>query len=385
MRRHNSTNGRTGGQTVESRQERLLQSRMPRIDLTHATPARFWLLQIVGWSIYGLDRYLSERSFFPIYFIYLCVAFLLTVVFLRPLYRAVYRRQRHPLALLGISVVASVAAALLWLVVSWAVFVALGFARWPDTTWSGYLAQTFVTTLTHHKPFLFLSWSGIYFGMKLWTDAQDRERTSLAASALARQAELQALRAQLNPHFLFNALNSTGALIQEDPARAERVLDELARFLRHSLTDRAAEEAPLADEMAAIRAYLDIEQLRYEEQLEVAIEATPRALARRVPALLFQPLVENAVKYGMRTSPMPLHLAIGADADDKSLTLTVRHTGRLVAPGAEVPGAGVGLANVRRRLELAYPGRHSFRLWEEDGWVCARIAVDTPAEAACAS
>ena len=359
---------------------------MFRIDLTSATPARFWLLQTAGWSIYALDRYLSERSFFPIYFIYLCVAFLLTVVFLRPLYRAVYRRQQHPLALLGVSVAASVVAALLWIVISWAVFVAFGFARWPDTTWAAYLSQTFVTTLTHHKPFLFLSWSGIYFGMKLWTDAQDRERRALAATALARQAELQALRAQLNPHFLFNALNSTGALISEDPARAERVLDELARFLRHSLNGPAAGEAPLAEEMAAIRAYLGIEQLRYEQQLEVAIDASPLALERRVPPLLFQPLVENAVKYGMRTSPMPLKVAIGADAVGESLRLTVRHTGRLLPQGADVPGTGVGLANVRRRLELAYPGRHSFRLWEENGFVCAQIVIAAPAaEVACAS
>ena len=358
----------------------------PRVDLTHATAARFWILQIAGWSIYELDRYLSERSFFPIYFIYLCVAFALTVVLLRPVYRAVYRRHRHALVLLAVSVVVSVVAAYLWIVLSRFVFVALGLARLPAESWSVYAAQSFISTLTHHKPFLFLSWSGIYFGMKLWTDAQDRQQRELAVTGLARQAELQALRAQLNPHFLFNALNSTGALIKEDPVRAERVLDELARFLRHSLSGPTSPEAPLAVELEAIRAYLDIEQVRYEHQLVVEMTVAPVALEYRVPPLLFQPLVENGVKYGMRTSAMPLRMQIGADVEGATLTLTVRHTGRLAEAIDTTDGMGVGLANVRRRLELAYPGRHAFDLWEKDGWVHARIAITAEeGSVACAS
>ena len=354
------------------------------VDLTRATAARFWVLQAAGWSIYALDRYLSERSFFPVYFIYLCVAFVLTVVLLRPLYRAVYRRYRHALVLLGVSIAASVVAAMLWIVLSRGVFILLGLAPIPSEPLGEFLVTSFISMLTHHKPFLFLSWSAIYFGMKLWTDAQDRQQTALASAALARQAELQALRAQLNPHFVFNALNSTGALIKEDPARAERVLDEIARFLRHTLAGPSAPDAPLAAEISAIRAYLDIEQLRYEDRLQIAIEVTPEAESYRVPPLLFQPLVENGVKYGMRTSTMPLRMEIGAEADGGTLTLTVRHTGRLAA-AAEQDGAGIGLANVRRRLELAYPARHSFDLWEQDGWVHARIAVTgVSAEMACA-
>jgi two-component system, LytTR family, sensor kinase len=342
-------------------------------------PAPFWILQLGGWSLYALDRYLSERSFFPVYFIYLCVAFALSTCLLRPIYRSVYRRGTGPAALLVTGVTASLLAAVLWLIVSRIVFTALGLMRPPPLS-MGYLVDTVRTTLVHHKPFLFLSWSGIYFGVKLWTDARDRRAGELEAIALAQQAELHTLRAQLDPHFVFNALNSTSALIRQDPVRAERLVDEIASFLRHSLTAASDRAIPLAEEIASVRAYLDIQQIRYERQLETRVDISETALQWPIPPLLLQPLVENAVKHGMRTSAAPLKVRVTGGVRDGRLTLDVTHTGRLLAE----TGKGVGLANVRRRLALALPGRHEFALRECNGEVQATITIAPLADAACA-
>jgi hypothetical protein len=343
-----------------------------------STRGAFWLCQIGGWSVYALDRYLSEKTFFPVYFIYLCVAFALTVVVLRPLYRAVYARRPAPGILLVTAVIASVAAAVVWLLVSRQIFVALHLMRPPAPPWHLYLADTFTGALVHHKPFLFLSWSGAYFATKLWLDARERQTTALEAAALAKDAELQALRAQLNPHFLFNVLNSISALIQQDPGRAQLVLDKIAVFLRQALAGTSRRETQLRDEIEALRAYLDIQEIRYEGRLDARVECSAAALECSVPPLLLQPIVENAVKYGMRTSPVPLRLQVLGDVRDRVLELVVIHTGRLLDPEDardRDDAHGIGLANVRRRLELALAGRHHFELREQPGEVHAILRI----------
>jgi Histidine kinase len=156
----------------------------------------------------------------------------------------------------------SILTAYLWLLVSMAVFRRLG---WMDSTTPPlhqYLIQTFKGTLTHHKPFLFLSWSALYFGIKYWRQSQQEQQQALRAAALAKEAELQMLRYQLNPHFLFNSLNSASALIRENPARAEKMIGELSELLRHSLANGKAGDAPLSDELEAARNYLEIEKIR---------------------------------------------------------------------------------------------------------------------------
>jgi LytS/YehU family sensor histidine kinase len=131
--------------------------------------------------------------------------------------------------------------------------------------------------------------------------------------------------------------------------------------------------------MEAIGHYLSIQGRRYEEKLEVSAEVSERASSYPVPCFLIHPLVENAIKYGMQTTPMPLRIAIRADAHDGNLTLTVKNTGKWVeshtAHGAESVGTGTGMENVRQRLDAAFPGRHRLVIGEKDGWVMVELEI----------
>ncbi len=341
----------------------------------------YWLLQLVGWSGYLVDRWIQGPSyFFPVPFTYILIAFGLSCL-LRPIYHRVWRSSPSVLKVGVVSVVCSIVAAFLWLLVSQILFRAFDFGPYPkNMALPFYLSATFVYTLSHHKPFLFLSWSALYFGIKYWQDRQRQEARALRADALATEAELRTLRYQLNPHFLFNSLNSVSALIREDPRRAERMLNGLSEFLRYSLTGAKTPDAPLRDEIEAVRNYLDIEKIRYEDKLAVKFDVEPSAEDFRVPSLLIHPLVENALKYGMQTSALPLEIVVTARGAGGSMRLEVANTGAWVdgsgaGPKTNGKGAGIGLENIRQRLEQAFPQRHHFDVFERDGRVRAVVQI----------
>jgi two-component system, LytTR family, sensor kinase len=334
----------------------------------------FWKLQLIGWTGYAMDRWIQTPNvFFREPFTYLVVAFLLSLG-LRAVYRRLWQRAPAVWKVGAVSVICSCIAAYLWLLVSSFSFWLRGLWDWPRESWARVLLGTLEYTLEHHKPFLFLSWSALYFGIKYWQRQQAQETQALRAAALAQEAELQMLRYQLNPHFLFNSLNSATALVREDPAGAERMLNELSEFLRYTLAHAATREVPLRDELEAARKYLAIEQIRFEEKLQVSFDVAPEAENFHVPSLLLQPLVENAVKYGWQTSAMPLQLAIKAHGSAQRLRLEVSNTGRLL--NGSTNGAGIGLENVRRRLEQAFPARNRFALNETKGRVTVTLELE---------
>ncbi len=182
------------------------------------------------------------------------------------------------------------------------------------------------------------------------------ERQLVDARAAAQQAQLTALRYQLNPHFLFNALNSISALIvtrrNED---AEHMTSKLSGFLRSSLATDPAELVPLEEELHLIEEYLDIERVRFGERLDVSIDCAADAGAALVPGFLVQPLVENAIKHGVSPSREPVHIDIRAAVEGGCLCISVENCRVEPDEGARrALGAGVGLENVRQRLRAVY-------------------------------
>ena len=220
---------------------------------------------------------------------------------------------------------------------------------------------------------IFLGWSFGYFWLKAETAL--RNETLLAEEAVreAHRMELQMLRAQLDPHFLFNSLNGIATEIPAHPDSATEMVRELSDYLRYSLDHRKRAISPLSEELDAMGAYLAIEKARFGERLSVRIEATAEARCRNVPSFLLQPLVENAVKHGLSHSRHPMNLTISASVQRDLLTIEVANTGILPAPDPSKDG--IGLDTLRRRLALNYPHRHDFTLTADCGCVQAKLLL----------
>ncbi len=198
----------------------------------------------------------------------------------------------------------------------------------------------------------FLAWAGTYLAVSYSFDVREEQQRSAEITERAHLAQLRALHSQINPHFLFNSLNSVSALILDHKSQqAEEMVVKLARFLRMGLTTDPGEKITLTAEVDLQRVYLEIEQLRYDD-LGVEISLPDELANARVPSLILQPIVENAVKYGVAGAPPPSSIAISASKDGGQLMLKVRDSGTGVGKGSH--GVGIGLANVRQRLELIY-------------------------------
>ncbi len=199
---------------------------------------------------------------------------------------------------------------------------------------------------------VYVGWSAIYLALHFFFDLRDRDLRLAEAEIGARDAELHVLRAQLNPHFLFNALNSILAEADDNPARVKAITLSLSELLRFSLRQRE-HFGPLGAEIAAIENYLEVERSRFEERLDWRIEASPAARGAPAPTSLLLPLVENAIKYGLQTSPAHLQLRAGAELRDGALDAFVENSGHWIEPDpTSTRSTGIGLSNLRRRLAL---------------------------------
>jgi two-component sensor histidine kinase len=188
-------------------------------------------------------------------------------------------------------------------------------------------------------------------------------RTARRRETQLAWAQLHALQAQLHPHFLFNALNTVSACVHRDPHAAERMIARLSELLRGSLDTSATHEVPLAEELRLLESYLEIEQARFEDRLRVRWSIDPASREARVPHLILQPLVENAVKHGIGPRSAPGTVQVSAARERGELRLEVRDDGLGVPAGFAWEGrAGVGLANTRARLRQLYGDRHRFAL-----------------------
>ena len=183
----------------------------------------------------------------------------------------------------------------------------------------------------------------------------------------ASQAQLQALKMQLHPHFLFNALHSISSLVHSDPDAADKMIARLGDFLRLTLDSGAAQEVTLRQELEFLNCYLDIERTRFRDRLTTHIDADPQALDCVVPNLILQPIVENAIRHGVSQRAAHGHVEVRAARAGQTLRLEVRDNGRGLPEGAEAcrakqGGGGVGLANTRARLQQLYGGDFRFEL-----------------------
>ena len=225
-----------------------------------------------------------------------------------------------------------------------------------------------LTDIALGRYFLLLAWGALFLALANAEAVRAAERREAELRRAAKAAELRSLRYQVNPHFLFNTLNSLSALVLTGrTAAAEEMIQSIATFYRTSLTGDATVDVPLSDEIQLQRLYLDVEGVRFPKRLRVTIDL-PTALATAcVPGLILQPLVENAVKHGVASTMRPVTIRITAVATDDTLMLIVADDG----PGGstDAQGCGIGLTNVRDRLQARFGDAAKLRIARDAGFV----------------
>lgn len=203
--------------------------------------------------------------------------------------------------------------------------------------------------------FFLIAWSAIYLAMGNAREVREAERLASRYAQAAQDAELRSLRYQVNPHFLFNTLNSLSSLIiLNQNVRAEAMIQSLSTFYRNSLSSDPLEDVTLTEESDLQKLYLDIEMVRFPQRLRTVIDIDPALAHFHVPALILQPLVENAIKYGVSNSIRPVTVSITARRHEASVVISVEDDGEPLTGLERQHGGGIGLPNVRDRLEARY-------------------------------
>lgn len=219
-------------------------------------------------------------------------------------------------------------------------------------------------------------WGAIYFRLKFNERVRQLELEKLQLAVVAKEAQLQGLVSQVNPHFLFNSLNSLRALIVEDPAKAQAMVNGISALLRYSLQAGKTHTVPLETELEMVNTYLNLEGIRFEERLSTHTDAAPDTLRNQVPTMLVQSLVENSVKHGIEKLTNGGEIRIASWLENGSLKIRVTNSGQLAAPGGSMQ---IGLENSRERLRLLY-GEQASLVVRNDGANSVAAEVTLPAD-----
>jgi hypothetical protein len=220
--------------------------------------------------------------------------------------------------------------------------------------------------------FMFVCWTVFYGAAMAARHAKRAEIEKLQLQVQVKDAELRALQAQVNPHFFFNSLNSIRALMYQDVPAAAQVVDRLAEMMRYNLQMGHVETVALERELGAVRSYLAVEKVRFEERMSVVEQIDTSLYCLAVPPLALQTLVENAVKYGVEMRAQGCEIRISAQREDGYVCLKVANQGALQSVGSSTH---VGLDNTARRLALLFDGKASLMVAQEQDWVVASIRL----------
>ncbi|MBC7497864.1 MAG: histidine kinase [Sphingomonadaceae bacterium] len=334
----------------------------------------FWLFQGGGWGAYFLLRTLGGlANRMGLTFILPTIIVTVTGFSLTLLMATAYRRviRMRPVFVWTLTlVIIAAASALFSLLEVWA------HATFYEPGWKPVGIEFFGAILLDAA--VLGAWSGLYFGINYYLLLAEQTRRMTGIAAQASAAQLEMLRYQLNPHFLFNTLNSISTLVLlKQTERANAMLSRLSSFLRYSLVGEREGLATVAQETEALKLYLDIERTRFEERLRATFDIAPEAMAARLPSLILQPIIENAVKYAVTPAEdgadIEVDVRVVSQPGGPRLIITVADTGPgidFAALQGEAPvttsGTGVGLPNIRDRLAQAYGDDHRFELEPND-------------------
>ena len=319
----------------------------------------FWILQSAGWGGYFLLRTLTGFANSMGWSLLLHTGLLTATGYsITLLMAAIYRRliQMRPILTWAVSIsLVLVSSAAFSAIETWsyATFLRPGF-RPEGVQFFG----SIILTVS-----LLVAWSALYYLINYYILLEEQSDRLLRLEHQASSAQLAMLRYQLNPHFLFNTLNSISTLVLlKQTEQANAMLSRLSSFLRYTLINEPTAQVTIAQEVETLKLYLEIEKMRFEDRLRPCFDIDPAASKARLPSLLLQPLVENAIKYAVTPQEAGADIAVAARRVADKVVITVADTG----PGAEdvwvkaQQSTGVGLANIRDRLSQAYGAGHRF-------------------------
>ena len=345
------------------------------------TEFNFWHYQILGWSAFSVwdffnsfDWWVSPLSIIvPKWIINIIIAFSLSLV-LRYFYKRVYKKSYRSSIIIIICFLSSFVCSLIWYYIR---FVAFGLIDNNSMEHGGISRFVLSIPLRFYTMIIYYSWphflwSILYFWIKYFQDlVAERERV-FKAETLLQKTRLQILQYQINPHFLFNTLNSIKALIYENPEKAGLMLTEFSDLLRSTLSYNNKVFIPVKEEIDFIEKYLAIEKIRFEERLNYSINYDRAIQDKQILCFITQPLVENAIKHGLTGNRIGITLNICFTENENSLLVEIINNGELKK---KMNSGGTGIKNVIERLDNAYPNQYSFSINEEDNIVKVRLLI----------
>ena len=324
----------------------------------------FWFLQSLGWTGYFFLRSLSgfANSMGPMWIVHTALltatGYSLTLL-MGALFRRLIKMRVVWTAVLSLAAVV-VASMAFSIIETWSYATFLN----PDAKPVGveYLGAILLDFS------LLAAWTALYYGINYFLLLEEQIRQRERLENQASSAQLAMLRYQLNPHFLFNTLNSISTLVLlKQTERANAMLARLSSFLRYTLANEPTAKVTLAQEVETLKLYLEIEKMRFEDRLRPHFRIEPETIGARLPSLLLQPLIENAIKYAVTPAENGADIWISATQEGQAVRIEVADNGD--GSGSEIaasPSTGVGLANIRDRLSQAYGGAHRFETKQND-------------------
>ncbi|MEJ2614384.1 MAG: histidine kinase [Ignavibacteriaceae bacterium] len=343
----------------------------------------FWVINSLGWIIFiALDTFIVSPEHVLISWhafidntLQWTTGYFSTIV-LRAVYKKFPYRDKSLIIVLLFTLFCSLIASFIMYVASHFIYVLMNpieAKEYIKTFISySYIAFRFTQILP-----LVTTWSLLYFGIKLWLDWSREHDRAEKLGLMAQNAQLQMLRYQVNPHFLFNSFSSLRALIRSNQSKAEEMVSKLSEFYRYSLTLKNNTEVPLVEEINAVEHFFEIEKIRFGSKFQFNVIVDSLAEEYPVPCFLIHPLAENAIKYGMQTSKLPLKIKIDAFVKNNNLIICIANSGKWVKEntGNNQHGTNTGLSNVRSRLEYSFPNNHKISIKEEEGFVKIIIEI----------
>ncbi len=325
----------------------------------------FWLFQIGGWTAYALATAISyipfrhEREQVDYRIAFLFTTFLASFV-VHMLCRSLWRKSSPAMRAMLYSILLSYALGVVCTASSAAMALHFAGDKAP-LSWDMVSARAFEAAI------VLVAWSALYFGIRHYLTVEEQRDRLTASEATGREAQLEALRYQLQPHFLFNTLNAISSLVvSRQPELATQMIAKLAGLLRNTLSSPAVHSISLREELSLTEEYLSIERIRFGSRLSITLSVGPEALEAEVPRFLLQPLVENAIRHGISRCPGGGEIAIRASATGGRLQIQVENDRAERASGSHMePAPGLGLANTQARLEKLYGEHRSLLISDE--------------------